>query len=1180
MSTTAFEFNGAKFVTNNYSAILDNDEAPKEFHLIQDFLAHSELMYALTQPELISPSQVLTLWRTANYDDGGENGSPSLTCDYEGQEYVVSPATIRKALHLPEEKKYDASVPTQTLRDMMIFLGYSASTDKMGELKRPHLCKEWSFFYDCITRAFGNKCSNFDAIPIFSQQIGYFLIHNLKFDIATSILRFIGDRRKENMNIVYYSRFCQLIFSYCFPDVPLPENENELPFKITKRAFTNLIKKDSKKNIVPVFAIPVTVQDKLKIALPDKSTKSPTKPSPPPRKRRFLQKISDSESEEDIPPPPPAKRLRKKIKPTSITDLTVEPPQSEDPAQALIPFSDQSAEPLLIEPISAMPLDTAAADEQMLESTSDHNDQTEGNKSVAERIAADTDISEKPSDAPSKSEDAQIEMVLQLIQDSLVQPDDIVAAPAQEIPMAENSEAATKALESHTLSIFLADIDDDEGTEVTSTPIQAPGLHSIISEPVRETTPERVDSPIKALSPVRESTPFIAPAVPGSPLPFSQPARRRICHLSYNHRMCRTMSPSVEDRLTSIEATQVSMHYTLADLSASVAQLVQVLTSADVKKGEKTFKDKCKPDQQMKRKKPDDDDEEKGEMSKQQKLLQIKETKMNSKEAASSERPPRESQKQKSMELTVVTQAQSISKAVRDSDAISKEIDLVNSEVKKKKDKLIAEAEKLIEVGDPESQKFCQTLKFRGKETTLFYKSPSLQAIDEAMARKIFEKENPGVDIDAIRLEEERLAAEKKKISKTKSDEQRQITDSSQKQKIPKQKGIVISEMNYTDINRPTTRSQTQTLSESDSKDKGKKPVDVVLPVPTMPKKSIITLAPENPTERMIKLSKNIHIIANISDQAEEKEAELVRRRKGEFKSISEKILTSDIAQVKVPVTEERIEDTKVSWLKLNTEKTQDDLKKKSLYGSLGTNLYKESPMLTRVRTHGTRGKEAYDTTGLGHRKEKIQTGSATTFRDPYPLTEKVGEAVTQKDLDKVESVQILMDTHDGPEDKEKIAIFLESGRVYRISEADLLLKSLRELEHFHMLEIKNKATQRWSDLMKKTISEKRRFYGIKSDDEYIPQIAQDDGSEISMEKNSSVMETIANTRILGYNNEADRPRVIQLGEAMKRSKANALRSAIYQTGDEDEELKTVKAQMIQTLKQIEEDLITKFVKE
>ncbi|XP_063947536.1 uncharacterized protein LOC135152041 [Daucus carota subsp. sativus] len=639
----------------------------------------------IKEPKKNRNGKVLTFWRTANYDDGGENGSPSLTCDYEGQEYVVSPATVRKALHLPEEKKYDAS-------------------------------------------------------------------------------------------------------------------------------------------------------DKLKVALPDK----------------YETLFSD----ENIPQPPsPAHEPVAKSDPKPTSGSSQQGP-SEDPEQALIPFSDQSAEPILIEPLSAMPLDTAAADKQMSESTSDHNDQTEGNKSVEERLAADTDISERPSDAPSKSEDAQIEMVLQLIQDSLVQPEDIVAAPAQEIPMDENSEAATEALESHTLSVFLADIDDDEGTEVTSTPIQAPGLHSIISEPVRETTPKRVNSPIKALSPVRESTPFIAPAVPGSPLPSSEPARRRICHLSYNHKMCRTTSPSVEDRLTSIEATQASMHYTLADLSASVAQLVQVLTSADVKKGETASKDKCKSDQQMKRKKPDDDEEEKGEMNKQQKMLQIKETKKNSKEAASSERPLRESQKQKSMELTVITQAQSISKAVRDSNA------LVNSEVEKKKEKLMAEADKLIEAGDPESQKFCQTLK----------------------------------------LEEERLAAEKKKISKTKSDEQRQITNPSQKQKVPKKKGIVISEVNYTDINRPRTRSQT--LPESDSKDKGKKPVDIVPPVPSMPKKSIITLAPENPTKRMIKLSKNIHIIANVSDQAEEKEAKLVRRRKGEFKSIPEKTLTSDIAQVKVPVTE------------------------------------------------------------------------------------------------------------------------------------------------------------------------------------------------------------------------------------------------------------------------------------
>ena len=75
-------------------------------------------------------------------------------------------------------------------------------------------------------------------------------------------------------------------------------------------------------------------------------------------------------------------------------------------------------------------------------------------------------------------------------------------------------------------------------------------------------------------------------------------------------------------------------------------------------------------------------------------------------------------------------------------------------------------------------------------------------------------------------------------------------------------------------------------------------------------------------------------------------------------------------------------------------------------------------------------------------------------------------------------------------------------------------------------------------------------------------------------------METIAGTRILGYNNDADRPRVIQLGDAMRRSKAQALRSAIYQTGEDTEELKSVKTQMIQTLREIEEQLITQFVKD
>ena len=112
----------------------------------------------------------------------------------------------------------------------------------------------------------------------------------------------------------------------------------------------------------------------------------------------------------------------------------------------------------MIEPITAIPLDTMAADTQMSESFSEHNDQP------TMTIAADTLVSKIAPDVPNQSEDAQIEMVLQMIQDSLLQPEVIVAAPAQEIPEAANSDAATEALESHTLSLFADDIDDDGAT--------------------------------------------------------------------------------------------------------------------------------------------------------------------------------------------------------------------------------------------------------------------------------------------------------------------------------------------------------------------------------------------------------------------------------------------------------------------------------------------------------------------------------------------------------------------------------------------------------------------------------------------------------------------------------------------------------------------------------------------
>ena len=59
----------------------------------------------------------------------------------------------------------------------------------------------------------------------------------------------------------------------------------------------------------------------------------------------------------------------------------------------------------------------------------------------------------------------------------------------------------------------------------------------------------------------------------------------------------------------------------------------------------------------------------------------------------------------------------------------------------------------MIQAGSQNSQKFLQTLKFKGKKATFFYKDPKLQTIDEELAKRLFLKDNPGVDLEELREE-------------------------------------------------------------------------------------------------------------------------------------------------------------------------------------------------------------------------------------------------------------------------------------------------------------------------------------------------------------------------------------------------------------------------------------------
>lgn len=122
---------------------------------------------------------------------------------------------------MPTHDYYTFLTWDEEIRHFFNLIGYEGSLAKIGQIKRPGPRKEWNFYFDCITRAFSSKCTNFDALSIMTQQIGYSLIYDTHYDFCKVLLNFIGDRLSADRETVYYVRFCLLLFNYRFPNVKI-----------------------------------------------------------------------------------------------------------------------------------------------------------------------------------------------------------------------------------------------------------------------------------------------------------------------------------------------------------------------------------------------------------------------------------------------------------------------------------------------------------------------------------------------------------------------------------------------------------------------------------------------------------------------------------------------------------------------------------------------------------------------------------------------------------------------------------------------------------------------------------------------------------------------------------------------------------------------------------------------
>ncbi|KAL8146621.1 hypothetical protein AgCh_004376 [Apium graveolens] len=209
-----------------------------------------------------------------------------------------------------------------------------------------------------------------------------------------------------------------------------------------------------------------------------------------------------------------------------------------------------------------------------------------------------------------------------------------------------------------------------------------------------------------------------------------------------------------------------------SSLTRTVELLHSLLLPDDTKKGEKVVKSKCSPTQELKKKDDKGDDQGNSEKSRGQRKVQGKSSIQNKSSS-----------------------------------------DAVNAQRLKSsgdKQSLMSSSNILIQSGSEDSQKFLQTLKLKGKQTTVYYKDPKIQTLDEEIARRLFLKHNPGMDLETLKEEEARFATEKTNPKSKASD--------TKKPPRPKEKGFVIKEKSNFETLKVKTRSQTK----SDPKDKGK----------------------------------------------------------------------------------------------------------------------------------------------------------------------------------------------------------------------------------------------------------------------------------------------------------------------------------------------------------------------
>ncbi|KAK1402415.1 hypothetical protein POM88_002020 [Heracleum sosnowskyi] len=1189
MATTAFIASELEFVPNNYSAPVANENAPEAFHLIQRFLLHSDIGTALTAPSKLSATQIRTFWQTGTYDNGGESGSPSIIFEFQGDEFVVTPTTVRDALGLEDFNAFTISVGDFELVRMMGEIGYTGPLTKIGQLKRPFLRKEWSFFFDCITRAFGKKCTNWDAIPTDSLQIGYSLLYGSHFDVARLVLTNIGEKMLENRNVVYFSRFCQLIFNFCCPNVEIVEDDVILSFKLHKRIFSDLINKDNKKGEVGPLMLPASVQkflDNLQQQQVSTAEAGPSVSQPQRSKRSKVRAVKSglqhTEAEvSTVDAVPQRKRMKKRraqraksVAADSITDSETEADEETLHQRKRRLVADQLFGDIIAN-MNKAPEDTEAPtseNEEIVTTTVP----TSTPAIVVEEDILTADDAANPEtilmdfepEAPTSKADDVVEEAAAYSDSRIIDHEDTVL---------EADQATTELVEpiaSHTEIISLDFEKGEEVDQIRVDPVpEAVAVHAdaidndhediVLLEALQQSVVEIVQREAEVTAPANSDVPHtVADQVPdasaqlideitaenvledihreddnaeASPAHSNSDIQVEISDLQANSTEEREVQRAASEHFQNMyynawaNADCVFPAQRAADfLSDSVKKITNpdVLTSLQATVIQvKSLNNRFDENQQMLTKL-------RNEVSLRDLTLKADRTSYY----AMFKQQARDSEEIKKRLGTVED----------NQNAMTAQLTFISTALELLTSVLLSDDVKKGESIPKDKCKDTQTLRRKDDSTD-----------------------------GGSRGNERRISAQR----------QRRVINSGGQSTSKLNKSLVVSANPSTDeeiaarifikehgkeVTIEDIQAEEQMLAEEHKKNLEAgiyKKQEI-----KAPRKKEVGISIKENTQQSIQYTRR-PMIRN-SDKGKGKMIEEPNLKKKDNS-------TSDIAQVETRLAKStsdaaQVDDTievKPASDKAQAVQTQLAPQLKGfLRPVLSETLTLQPVDFSQTRT--VLGKESYDKSGLGsHREKRINNRS----QDNISLAGS-GIRDTQENLDKLESVQLIFHR---VLKKQFLLYFMSDGSVYRVGESDVNLKSWEELEYvLYLLKVKNRHTHNVAQILReKMLRSKVMLGGGEVSNAYIPKYRNHAGKLVKMKKNSARFTTALGIKVLEFNLESDKAQYIRLGNDMKKNSIYSLRAAIYQTDEGDPEYKELKEVMIAELENAERRLLIDYLR-